>query len=186
MLESHIVAVLTKETQHLILIGNYQRWKVLLKPFWLPNTYSLGDHQQLRPTTSVYKLAKLCHMDISLFERMINNHVHCTQLTVQHRMRPEIANLIRPHIYKELQDHESVLSYPKVIGLQKNLFFINHNHPESSVRFFSRKTLFLAKINLFISIYRTATNSQRKIHLKFTFFLHFVTTLFCRVMHHKT
>lgn len=126
-------------------------------------------------------------MDISLFERMINNEVHCTQLNVQHRMRPEIANLIRPHIYKELQDHESVLNYPKVIGLQKNLFFINHNHPESAVCLLSRYLIFLAKsVIFFFSIHRTGTNSPRKIHLKCTFCLRFATTLFYRVTHHKT
>lgn len=93
----------------------------------------LGDHQQLRPKTSVYELAKKYKMDVSLFERMINNNVHCVTLKQQYRMRPEIANLIRPTIYKELFDHESVLTYPDVKGMAKNLFFIDHNYPESEV-----------------------------------------------------
>lgn len=73
-------------------------------------------------------------MDVSLFERMINNNMHCVTLKQQYRMRPEIANLIRPTIYKELFDHETVLSYPDVKGMAKNLFFIDHDYPESEVR----------------------------------------------------
>lgn len=48
-------------------------------------------------------------------------------------MRPEIANLIRPTIYKELLDDETVKAYPNVIGMAKNLYFIDHNEPESGV-----------------------------------------------------
>lgn len=72
-------------------------------------------------------------MDISLFERMINNNMHCVTLTTQYRMRPEIANLIRPIIYKELLDDESVTQYPNVMGMMKNLYFIDHTEPESGV-----------------------------------------------------
>lgn len=48
-------------------------------------------------------------------------------------MRPEIGNLIRPIIYKELLDDECVKQYPNVIGIAKNLYFIDHNEPESGV-----------------------------------------------------
>lgn len=112
-MESHMVAALTKSVQHLILIG---------------------DHQQLRPTTSVYKLARDYHMDVSLFERMINNKMHFVTLNTQYRMRPDIANLIRPTIYAELLDSEAVQSYPNVLGMAKNLFFIDHQEPETGVR----------------------------------------------------
>lgn len=104
--ESHIIISLTEHCQHLILIG---------------------DHLQLKPSTSAFKLAKHFNLDISLFERMINNNMHCVQLNVQHRMRPEIASLICPNIYKELQNHESVLYFPKVVGVVNSLFFIKHN-----------------------------------------------------------
>lgn len=46
-------------------------------------------------------------------------------------MRPEIANLIRPMIYKDLSDGENVLHYPNVNGMEKNLYFISHEHSES-------------------------------------------------------
>lgn len=100
-----------------------------------------GDHQQLRPTTSVYKLAQQYHMDISLFERMINNNLHSVTLTTQYRMRTEIANLIRPMIYKDLIDNDNVHRYPNVIGVDKNLFFINHNNLESAVSVNNSKLL---------------------------------------------
>ncbi|XP_055324337.1 NFX1-type zinc finger-containing protein 1-like [Sitodiplosis mosellana] len=110
MLESHIVAALTKNVQQLILIG---------------------DHQQLRPITSVYELARKFNMDISLFERMINNDMHCVTLTTQYRMRPEISSLIRTSIYKEVTDDDSVKQYPDVVGVSKNLYFIDHTNSES-------------------------------------------------------
>lgn len=95
----------------------------------------IGDHQQLRPATSVYELARKFFMDVSLFERMINNNMHCVTLTTQYRMRPEIANLIRPIIYKDLLDDDSVKQYPNVIGMAKNLYFVDHTEPESGVCF---------------------------------------------------
>lgn len=72
-------------------------------------------------------------MDISLFERMVNNGIHSVKLNVQHRMRPEIANLIRPTIYKELTDHEQMFKYPNVMGINKNVFFITHSELETNV-----------------------------------------------------
>ena len=52
ILEAHLVTSLTESCKHLILIG---------------------DHQQLRPSTTVYELAKKYNLETSLFERMINN-----------------------------------------------------------------------------------------------------------------
>ncbi|EDS36543.1 NFX1-type zinc finger-containing protein 1 [Culex quinquefasciatus] len=111
VLESHLVATLTPATEHCILIG---------------------DHFQLRPTTSVYALSRQYQLDISLFERMIRNNVNAACLSVQHRMRPELADLIRPGIYAELTDHEMVRERPKVRGMRRNLFFFTHNVPEDS------------------------------------------------------
>ena len=108
--ESHIVSVLGGGTHHLILIG---------------------DHKQLRPKPNVYHLEKDYKLGISLFERLINNgHPHVT-LTTQHRMCPEIAELVHPHIYDALENHNSVKQYPNVCGVDSNLFFIDHNYLES-------------------------------------------------------
>ena len=92
-----------------------------------------GDHQQLRPSPAVYRLARDFNFDISLFERMLKNRMHCEVLKVQHRMRPEVAELIVPSIYPELTNHSSVLQYETIRGMLKSVFFITHNHPEEEV-----------------------------------------------------
>ena len=109
VLESHIVSALNANTQHLILIG---------------------DHKQLRPKPNEYELTKKYQFDVSLFERLVSNGFPHTTLECQHRMRPEIAELVKPHIYSELSNHFSVESYPVVRGVSTNLFFINHKFPE--------------------------------------------------------
>jgi superfamily I DNA and/or RNA helicase len=52
------------------------------------------------------------------------------QLNVQHRMRPEIASLISPTIYENLQNSDSVTKYPRVTGVKENVFFVSHRHAE--------------------------------------------------------
>ena len=109
VLESHIVSALNTGTQHLILIG---------------------DHKQLRPNPNDYELATQYKLEISLFERLVMNGFPHVTLQIQHRMRPQIADLVRGHIYDTLYDHESVLDYPSIKGVAKNLFFIQHSEPE--------------------------------------------------------
>lgn len=92
----------------------------------------IGDHKQLRPKTSVYELGTKYKLNLSLFERMVINRGKCPQLLYQHRMRPEIAKLITPSIYETLENDDTVLKYPDVKGLDKNLFFINHSHHEET------------------------------------------------------
>ena len=52
--EAHIVGSVSKHCEHLILIG---------------------DHVQLRPNPAVYSLAKHYKLDVSLFERLVNNNL---------------------------------------------------------------------------------------------------------------
>ncbi|XP_032455825.1 NFX1-type zinc finger-containing protein 1-like isoform X2 [Nasonia vitripennis] len=111
ILESHVVCSLARNCQQVILIG---------------------DHKQLQPKASVYKLGKNYNLNISLFERMVRIMGDCTQLGYQHRMRPQFAKLITPAIYKKLYNHEVVLDYPDVAGLEKNLFFLNHVQREEN------------------------------------------------------
>ncbi|RXG58928.1 NFX1-type zinc finger-containing protein 1, partial [Armadillidium vulgare] len=106
ILEAHVVTSLSEKCQHLILIG---------------------DHQQLRPKPNVFELAQHYHLDVSFFERMIKNGISYETLEYQHRMRPSISDLLVPTIYENLKDHESVLSHPKIKGVKKDLFFIDHN-----------------------------------------------------------
>ena len=108
VLEGHIITSLSDECQHLILIG---------------------DHKQLKPSPTVYQLAKKYKLDLSLFERMVNNKVRYESLEFQHRMRPEIANIIRL-FYPNLKDHELVLNKPNIRGVSRNVYFITHQHPE--------------------------------------------------------
>ena len=109
VLEAHIVANLTSNCKHMILIG---------------------DHQQLKPSVTVYELSKKYHLDISLFERLINNNVSYRQLNLQHRMHPKISKLLVPHIYEDLKDHPDVNSYPNIKGVGSNMFFVNHQNYE--------------------------------------------------------
>ncbi|XP_054748296.2 NFX1-type zinc finger-containing protein 1-like isoform X1 [Lytechinus pictus] len=113
VLEAHIVTALTESCQHLVLIG---------------------DHQQLRPSPTVFKLATQYHLDISLFERMINNEVPHQQLILQHRMRPEISRLMRmERLYPYLEDAVSVKKFDDILGVTKNIFFLHHEKEEDSV-----------------------------------------------------
>ena len=43
------------------------------------------------------------------------------------------------YIYPELQNHESVLKYPDVKGVAKNLFFFNHQWKEENNQFMMSK-----------------------------------------------
>lgn len=112
--EQHIIGCLTKELQHLILIG---------------------DHQQLRPAMNNHKLKCSHKTDVSLMERLVMNKFpfHC--LTYQHRMRPEISRMLTPAIYPKLQNHSTVLSYQNIKGMKHNLFFVNHQNLENQTEF---------------------------------------------------
>ena len=53
ILESHIFTSLNPDIQQLVLIG---------------------DHQQLRPSLNAFELAEYYNLDLSMFERLINNN----------------------------------------------------------------------------------------------------------------
>ncbi|XP_078098554.1 NFX1-type zinc finger-containing protein 1-like [Mustelus asterias] len=113
VLEAHIITTLSSACEHLILIG---------------------DHQQLRPSATVYELAKDFNLEVSLFERLINMNVEFVRLDYQHRMRPEIAKLITPHIYDKLENVESVKQYENIKGISTNLYFIEHEQQEDMIK----------------------------------------------------
>ena len=92
----------------------------------------IGDHQQLRPKPTCYELETRYNFNVSLFERLIKNGCPYQTLSIQHRMRPEIASLIRPAIYSILYNHETVERYDHVKGIGKDLFFIHHKYAEKS------------------------------------------------------
>ena len=110
VLEPQLVAALTKHTQHVILIG---------------------DHKQLRPKTIDHIIGREYQLDISMFERLVKNNFPHATLTVQHRMRPEISQIVSKHIYDGiLHDHEDTLKYDNIEGMKHNMFFVDHCQPE--------------------------------------------------------
>lgn len=109
VMESHIVSALSASTEHLILIG---------------------DHKQLRPKPNEYDLAMKHNLHISLFERLIKSSLPHATLFQQHRMRPEIARLVHPHIYDKLENHDTVKHYRNVTGFKKNMYFFHHEYEE--------------------------------------------------------
>uniref|UniRef100_A0A665VRZ3 Zinc finger, NFX1-type containing 1 n=1 Tax=Echeneis naucrates TaxID=173247 RepID=A0A665VRZ3_ECHNA len=113
VLEAHTITTLSQACQHLILIG---------------------DHQQVRPSATVYELAKNFNLEMSMFERLVKMGHPYVRLNYQHRMRPEIARLLTPHIYLELENHPSVLDYENIKGLNTNIFFVEHNHLEEEIK----------------------------------------------------
>ncbi|KAK7114307.1 NFX1-type zinc finger-containing protein 1-like [Littorina saxatilis] len=110
VLESHVVSSLHGKCQHLILIG---------------------DHQQLRPSPTVFELCRKYKLDLSLFERLVNNNLPHSTLAVQHRMRPEVARLVR-HVYPDLQDHETTRGRPRIRGVKHDVFLFHHEVEETS------------------------------------------------------
>lgn len=111
ILESHILSSISTKTKQIIMIG---------------------DHNQLRPQTNSFDLQTKFNFNISLYERLIMNKFPHISLDVQMRMRPEFCELIRETIYKDLKDGENVKIYPNVNGINRNFFFYNHTHLESS------------------------------------------------------
>ena len=113
VLEAHVIAALTQTTEQLIMIG---------------------DQKQLRPRVNEYILARDYKLDISLFERLIDNGFPRVVLDTQHRMRPEISQFVSQHLYHEenLKDATSVNCYENVRGMMYNIYFIHHENPEDN------------------------------------------------------
>lgn len=112
ILESHILAAMGPATKQLI---------------------QIGDHKQLRPKVKNYKLTveagRGYDLNRSLFERLVlQGRPSCTLLR-QHRMRPEISELIR-HNYPALHDAPGTHGRPSLAGFQCDIMFVNHHHPE--------------------------------------------------------
>ena len=132
VLEGHVVAAMSSNIDHMILIG---------------------DHKQLRPLTNVQELTDKYQMDISLFERLIKNKLPYVALELQHRMRPCISELLKVgNIYDFLRNGDKVKNYPPIrYTFDKNMFFLDHQNIEDNnfcrdVPDKSRSNLYEAKI----------------------------------------
>ena len=110
--EAHVVTACFDTLEHLILVG---------------------DHKQLRGHCAVRELeGEPFNLEVSLFERMINNNIEYSQLTRQRRMRPEFREILAP-IYEHLDDHPSVLGREDIPGMGGiNFWFHSHQMPESN------------------------------------------------------
>jgi hypothetical protein len=110
----------------------------------LPNVehfIQVGDHQQLRPQINNYGLSLESQqgtpyqLDRSQFERLSLGEpgrpsFPVAQLNVQRRMRPEISTLVRETVYPRLIDHENTKHLPAVVGMRKNVFWLDHESIE--------------------------------------------------------
>jgi hypothetical protein len=113
-LESHIVTALNPTAKQLIMIG---------------------DHKQLRPFVN-YDLSveKGDGYDLnrSMFERLVLRGYPHEVLAQQHRMRPEISNLVRQLTYPALIDAPKTQNRPDLRGFSDNVIFVNHDQPEDT------------------------------------------------------
>ncbi|KAG2492324.1 hypothetical protein HYH03_009275 [Edaphochlamys debaryana] len=118
LLEAHVLTSISERTKQLVLIG---------------------DHKQLRPKIDCYSLSVQSgaghDLNVSLFERLVLGGFPHTQLGVQHRMHPQIANLVRP-TYADLRDADSTRSRPPLMGLPpgQRVAFVDHREPEAGER----------------------------------------------------
>jgi superfamily I DNA and/or RNA helicase len=108
------------------------------------HAFLIGDHQQLRPTINNFELSSESHggkkysLDMSLFERLISPpagvpgaKLPFATLETQRRMHPSISDLIRQTLYPRLTDGSHVSLYPNIAGVEKRLFWLDHQKPET-------------------------------------------------------
>ena len=110
VLEPHILALLTKNTRQLIMIG---------------------DHKQLKPKPYSYELSKYYNFDISMFERLINNNIKYVSLKYQRRMKPLFADFVRLIYGQTEYVDKGVNKRESIKGMTSDMFIITHNEEES-------------------------------------------------------
>jgi len=96
----------------------------------------VGDHKQLRPQCAVKEHEQDYYgLNVSLFERLVNNSVEFSLLQRQRRMIPEIRRMLKPIYGDDIMDHPSVEDLnirPVVPGMGGvNSYFFTHTWPES-------------------------------------------------------
>ncbi|KAJ5939590.1 hypothetical protein N7466_002724 [Penicillium verhagenii] len=94
----------------------------------------IGDHLQLRPKINSYALATEkgdgYDLNVSLFERLVHSGYPHTTLQKQHRMCPEISDLVRTLTYPQLEDDEKTKTRPEPRGLSDRVIFFDHRNFE--------------------------------------------------------
>ncbi|KAH7141426.1 P-loop containing nucleoside triphosphate hydrolase protein [Dactylonectria estremocensis] len=116
ILEAHIVAALSPTVKQVILIG---------------------DHKQLRPKVSNFKLSKEkgdgYDLNVSLFERLVLQGHRFTTLQEQHRCHPEISRYVRMLAYEDLKDTPGTHNREDIRGLTSRVTFVHHEHHEEEM-----------------------------------------------------
>lgn len=69
----------------------------------------------------------------SLFERLVLKGYPHETLRKQHRMRPEISDMVRQITYPDLLDADGTKNRPNLRGVQDYVVFINHDKPEGEL-----------------------------------------------------
>jgi helicase required for RNAi-mediated heterochromatin assembly 1 len=94
----------------------------------------VGDHRQLRGHCAVGDLAlEPFNLEVSMFERLVENGIDFTLLQQQRRMITEIRKLVAPLYGSSLLDHPSVNDRPPITGMGRlHFFFFNHDEHESN------------------------------------------------------
>ena len=120
VMEPHMISALLPSIEHFIQIGDHQQLRPQINNHGLSLESRQGTHYQL---------------DRSQFERLSVREpgrpsFPVAQLNVQRRMRPEISTLIRTTIYPRLIDHGTIKSLPNVVGMRKNVFWLDHKNME--------------------------------------------------------
>ncbi|KAL3469205.1 P-loop containing nucleoside triphosphate hydrolase protein [Aspergillus californicus] len=117
ILESHVITAMGSRTKQLIMIG---------------------DHKQLRPKVKSYALSVEkgtgYDLNVSLFERLVEQGYPHSTLAKQHRMVPEISSLVRNLTYPDLLDGDKTMNRAPTRGLQDRVIFFNHTHEEEMLK----------------------------------------------------
>lgn len=96
----------------------------------------VGDHQQLPPSCDIARLGtEPFNLNVSLFERLVDNNMPYTMLNRQRRMAPELRYIVQK-FYPKLQDHPlvtDVAARPPVPGMgDRRSWFFTHQWPEDT------------------------------------------------------
>ncbi|KAF7561335.1 hypothetical protein G7046_g2807 [Stylonectria norvegica] len=97
----------------------------------------IGDHEQLKPKVSNYKLTfekgDGYDLNISLFERLIRQGHPYTTLQEQHRSHPDISYFTQILAYPDLKDVPSTYDRAPIRGLPSRVTFVHHEQPEEEM-----------------------------------------------------
>ena len=144
VLEAHSLCSLLPTLEHAIFIGD----PLQLRPEVAEQTMSLE--------TSIGKDYRL---DESMFERFMMpadpaaSRMPTSQLNVQRRMHPQIADITRL-TYPYLLDHVSTSLHPVVSGVERRIFWLDHQIPEADPTNDSKSHINMHEVEMVVGLVR--------------------------------